>query len=776
MIHDRTLKALEYDKIIVCLANFCLSEQGRELALNLRPSDNFQTVQERLRNVEQCHILLSKIPDTKFFFAFPDIRGVLRKAAVSQPNLDTDAFWAIRDVLRLAKTVRNTICTANAVHDWPDLLNAVECVPQSQMLLPALERCLSDDCLLKDESSPELYLVRTELRRLHQSCMHKVRDYAVQYNMLSYLQDEFMTLASDRYVLPLKANFKGRMQGIIHDWSQTGETCYFEPMFLVDINNKLQELKHEERKEEHKVLTYLTSLLLNEVHVLEGTVAFLAELDVLLAKLALSERYEGRCLTVTDGSDDSINLLETRHPLLAINTHKTSDFRSEIRPLNISLRHRERALVISGGNAGGKTVCLKTLGLTAAMTFAGIPVAVGKGSSIPFWKRIDAFIGDEQSLDDHVSTFTAQIQHLAKSWKYMDASTLVLLDEFGAGTEPAQGAALAQAVLEELLERKAYVLAATHFPSLKLYALAKDNARAASVLFDSDTKKPLFALAYDQVGASRALDVAREYGMPECILSRAQSLISDDVQKSGHLLNRLNSVASIKEKELDKLKMLIKKQQDDFKRICDIINKERQNLANEVRQNSNEIIKLWKQNQISRKQALNTLSNMRGRLECPSDKQKTELLSITSICIGDTVFYRPFSRKAVIIEIDSRKNAVRLDMNGVSVWAKLKDLEKGNAADTKIMTSVSHTSSATPQGLTLDLRGMRVDVAIRELEQFLDRTLLNGFETIEIVHGRGTGMLRKEIHKYLKTFPAVQSFSLAPEDRGGDGLTQVTLK
>ena len=247
-----------------------------------------------------------------------DVSGLLRvmeerRGASAQP--DAEAFWALREMLRQAQAARQSIAVPEAERQWPRLLALADAEPLPVQLTAALNRCISDDALLKDESSPELYQVRVELRRLHQSCMRKVKDYAVQYNMLHYLQDEFMTLSSDRYVLPLKSNFKGRMQGIIHDWSQTGETCYFEPMFLVDINNRLQELKHEEREEERKVLAYLADLLRAELPGTHAALRLLAELDLLQAKRALAESMDGRCVPITTAAE-GIQLLGARHPLL----------------------------------------------------------------------------------------------------------------------------------------------------------------------------------------------------------------------------------------------------------------------------------------------------------------------------------------------------------------------------------------------------------------------------------------------------------------------------
>ena len=625
MIHARTLHALEFGEITAWLAELCRTAAGRERARHLAPLPDAETASEAARLYEEAAVWLERpLAEGGFrLAAFPDVSGLLRvmeerRGASAQP--DAEAFWALREMLRQAQAARQSIAVPEAERQWPRLLALADAEPLPVQLTAALNRCISDDALLKDESSPELYQVRVELRRLHQSCMRKVKDYAVQYNMLHYLQDEFMTLSSDRYVLPLKSNFKGRMQGIIHDWSQTGETCYFEPMFLVDINNRLQELKHEEREEERKVLAYLADLLRAELPGTHAALRLLAELDLLQAKRALAESMDGRCVPITTAAE-GIQLLGARHPLLMLApllrgeaAESEQKNRTRVRPLDIVLRPGERALIITGGNAGGKTVCLKTLGLIAAMTMSALPVPAAGGSHLPWFSRLDAFIGDEQSLTDNVSTFTAQIQHLAKAWKHLGESGLVLLDEFGAGTDPAQGAALAQAVLDELIDNRTFVLAATHFPSLKSYALTRESARAASVLFDPASKKPLYKLAYDQVGASQALDVAREYGLPESILRRAEHYLLQDGGDTSALLARLNALAAQREEEVQELRAQQGRAKQQLEHEKDKLRRERQRLHDEVRAQAAELMKAVREGKAGHKQALKELSRLRGSL------------------------------------------------------------------------------------------------------------------------------------------------------------------
>lgn len=797
MIHARTLNALEFHRIADHLAHMCLSGVGQERARSIAPLADAQAVTLAARIYEEAADWSSRPATGGAVFcacSFPDVSGMLRAAGSSRAHAfqpDVDAFWALREVLRLARDAHASIAQPEAATRWPHLLAMADGSPLPVQLTAALMRCISDDGLLRDESSPELYRLRGELRRLHQGCMRKVKDFAQQYNMLAYLQDEFMTLSSDRYVLPLKANFKGRMQGIIHDWSQTGETCYFEPMFLVEINNRLQELKREEREEERKVLVYLRTLLEAELPGARAALELLAELDVLQAKRRLAALYDGRCLPLTPVAE-GIQLLDARHPLLLLNRSgdaskdaKGTAAHSKVRPLDIVLRPGERALVITGGNAGGKTVCLKTLGLIASMTLSGLPVPVGAGSHLPWFSRLDAFIGDEQSLTDNVSTFTAQIEHLAKAWQHLDASGLVLLDEFGAGTDPAQGAALAQAVLDELLDKHTFVLAATHFPALKSYALTREGARAASMLFDPQSKKPLFRLAYDQVGASQALDVAREHGLAESIVRRAEHYLLQDGQDATALLGRLNDLAAKREDELAQLKQEQEKARRQVQDVREKLEKDRLRLHDEVRTRAGELMRAWKEGRATHKQALKEMSRLRASL-APAQDAAAEGQSVLpqpqNFAAGQEVLHTVFNKRGVITDVDERRGRVRLEMNGVNLWAEMKALRvpgqsSPSPAKSALRGAVGRTSASDEAAsLRLDMRGMRADVALAELERFMDKALLAGFAEVEVVHGRGTGALRRQVHDFLRGFPAVGNFALAPEDRGGDGMTIVTFR
>ncbi len=848
-MEPRAATALELPRVLSYLAAFAVSEAGREACLALRPFADLEHIRREAVLFEQGRLWLLRSAVKPG--PFPPVEGLLAYLEAPRALLDLDGLWGLRQLLTQARALADSLRSGAEAAEWPLWAARAAELPMPVKSLSGLSRCLSEEGLLRDEASPELSLVRGELRRLHQQCIRKVKDFAAEYNILHYLQDAFMTLSSDRYVLPLKANFKGRLQGVIHDYSQTGETCYFEPMFLVEMNNRLQGLKREEREEERKILLYLTELAREELPGIRAACAFLVELDMLQARAALGNCYDGRMVEFDQGR--GVFLREARHPLLALAASPaarqarqrwlqaqqgpdaapegSSGPRAEEegaspagpraradqersgagRPgapagklpvaSTLELLPDQRALVISGGNAGGKTVCLKTLGLIALMARCALPVPAEAGSVMPFWRRIHAFIGDEQSLEDHVSTYTAQITHLARVWPELGPDSLVILDEFGAGTDPSQGAALAQAVVDSIMERGAFVVAATHFPALKAYALSTAGVRAASVLFDPGTKKPLFRLVYDQVGASQALDVAREHGLPEEVLRRAGQYLLLSGEDTSALVDRLNALAVAREGELAALSKEKAAFAEKRRRLEERFEKERLALFDSVRDEAQKVLADWKASRVSHKQALKELSRIRGGLLRETGEEETQaargLADVSGLHVRQKLRHTAWKRTGTVLEIDERKNRVRLDFDGVSLWAGAADvlpLEQaglagitgaglaaaGGAGQGKRAAQAAGAAhTGTPSAvlpLRLDLRGMRADVAVNELEKFLDAAILSGRSAIEVIHGRGTGVLRRELHVFLRSSPVVGAFRLAPEDQGGDGMTIVELK
>jgi len=766
-MESRTFQVLEFPKILSALAGFAVSEAGSIACEKIRPFDSLDEVR---RSGELFGQAAAWTGETGFKMkSFPNLDGLFVYLERQSGVLDQDGLFALKQGLDNARISRDSLKQFEE-RGWDLLWSTLFDYEWPQKTVSAIGRCLDPEGRIRDESSPGLMDVRSEIRSIHQRCTKRVKDFVLSENLTKAVQDDYMTISSDRYVLPLKVNFKNKTKGIIHDYSQTGETCYFEPMFLVDTNNRLQELKREEREEEYKVLKYLTELIRQEQKGVYEAYASLVNLDVLMAKVSLANRYNGRAIDVVESCDP--RLMKARHPLLAL-------AEESVQPINIELEDGQRAMVISGGNAGGKTVCLKTMGLIGLMAFAGLPVPAAEGSMLPLWTEMFVVMGDEQSIEENVSTFTAQIQYLRRVWDSVDDQTLFILDEFGSGTDPSQGAALAQAMIDSLVEKQATTFIATHFPALKAYAMGTETVRAASVLFDPSTKKPLYRLAYDQVGASIALDVAREHGLPIEILERAQKYLLLDGSDTTSVLDRLNEMAVKRETELEAVEAERAKLETKRNNLEKRFEKERTKLLSEIQTQAQSIVKQWQADKIGRKETRKKLAEVREKVEGLGPiKKEVSTFSFEDIVPGKKVSYLAWNKSGTVLEINSRKKQAKVDINGVAMWVKAEHLGPATKSKPMQQASLQKNKPALESDLVVevDLRGNRADMALAQLERAMDDALRKGAGKMEIVHGRGTGALRREVHEFLKYYPAVAKFSLANEERGGDGMTEVTLK
>ncbi len=783
-MESRTLSLLEFPKVLERLAGLAASEPAAAACRSIVPLADAQTLAREQRKLAEAMELRR---DAAFVFtSYPDIEPLFPILDSERRDLDLDALVALGHVLSQVGALREALGTGEPGQSV--LRDEVAGAPWPQKTQAALTRCLAADGRLRDESSPELFSVRQEIRAIHQTIMTRVKEFVGEKDMGPFLQDDYITISSDRYVLPLKANFKGRLPGIIHDYSQTGETVYVEPFFLVEVNNRLQELKNEEREAEARVMAFLTGLARDERRQVAAAYRLLVACDVLWAKAAFADRIAGTLPEVA--AQNAVHLLAARHPLLVLAAGEEAA--SRVIAQDLVLAEEQRALIVTGANAGGKTVCLKTLGLLSVMALSALPVPAGEGSRLPFFTKVFVFLGDEQSLEDHLSTFTAQIRHLSRVWSAIDADTLVLLDEFGAGTDPSQGAALAQAVVDGLLDRGAYLAAATHFPALKAYGLSRPGVRAACMLFDPATKKPVYRLAYDQVGASIALDVAREHGLPEELLERASRYLLLDGGDAGQVFDRLNDLALRREQEIEALAAERREEKQRVEKLKDGLRKAQEHLVEEIRAISRDISRRHEAGRIERKEAQRALAAAKKRLieetnaitgTQPESGSGGPAVDLAALTPGQTVRIVSWGKKGVVREKDLRRQAAKVEVGGVSLWVPVADmaLSEGQPAAPRgggvaVTPANREGTPASGLGLVLDLRGMRADAAEAELAAFLDTAILRGHGELEIIHGKGTGALRREVHRLLRDHPQVASFALAPEDRGGDGMTMVTLK
>ncbi|WP_456324199.1 endonuclease MutS2 [Desulfonauticus submarinus] len=757
-MHSKTIKYLELDKVLQFFILEATSEEGKAFFSFLRPYSSLEKVLNAQKTLKEFCYLIEKFPFKLSFF--PSLKPLFKNLSQELYIFDFEDLWGLEAFLRAQDKVFGWLeYIFNKENTKLDELKSEMVCPKR--LKQAIFRCVGENGALKDESSPRLLEIRNDIRAIQNKCRKKIEDFFKDKKISHYLQDEFFTLSSDRYVVPLKANFKGKLEGIVHDYSHTGETCYVEPYFLVELNNKLQLLKLQEKEEELSILKYLTQLARQEQDSLFHCYNFVVKIDVLLTKAKIAKKIGANILMVN--KDGCLSLKQARHPLLVLRNQN-------VVPVDIELKSGQKGLVITGGNAGGKTVCLKTLGLTALMVLCGLPVCCAENSEIPYFEQIFALMGDEQSLEESLSTFTAQIESLKEYLPCSSPTTLFILDEFGSGTDPSQGAALAQAVVEYILDNDGWIACATHFPGLKLYALTNDKLRVCSVLFDPNTKRPLYKLTYDQVGASFALQVARDRGLDESIIKRAQAILGSEVDKQDNLLERLNRLVWQKEEELLKFKHKREKIIKKLKHVLEKIRNRNKNLEEEIQKAKQHILNEWKKNKLSRKKALERLNDLKKRIVTPAPVK--EEIFIPSV--GEKCLYLPWQREAKVVSVDIKKKQLKLDLGGVSVWCVFSDVAPLNQAkECKQSGVITKIEECLP--LKLDLRGLRVEEALIEVDKFLNLATLKCVNKIEILHGKGSGSLRRAIHEFLKDHSLVSKYYLAPLEQGGDGVTIVEL-
>lgn len=760
---SRSIRLLEFPRMLEKLSCYAQSRPGEYICQSIRPLKDRDQLQRQIALLEQAQRYSREIMScsTSFF----ELEGVFEYLKQGR-MIEEEGLNAIKTNLNVfgkAREVLNGFQSELA----PDLIEFFQSPVWPQKVWQGVNRCLDQEGEIKDQSSPELSEVRQQIRDIHKKLTQKVTEYLEQEKFGSFLQEDYFTISADRYVLALKSNFKGKISGIIHDYSQSGETCYFEPMVLVELNNRLQELRKKEDEAKREVLWYLSSLVEKELRELQAVYNWLVQLDVLRAKIALAEKMDARTLDCAE--DNTIYLKQARHPLLCLE-------QTEVVPVDICLHQDQKGLIISGGNSGGKTVCLKALGLIALMSLSALAVPVQKGCTLPFWEDIFVFLGDEQSLQDHLSTFTAQIEYFSRSWESMNSQSLVLLDEFGSGTDPSQGAALAQSVMDWLSKHAVWFAAATHFPALKAYAMASSWVRAASVLFDPQTLKPLYKLTYDQVGASQALDVAREYHLPPEILQKAQEYLLLEGQESSNLLNRLNKLAVNREEELKSLKSEQEELEKEKKRVKENYAQKAEDLISEVRQTSGKILKEWREGKLGRKKALKAFSDAKKQARQLDTEQEKEFSpEWESLEPGQYIYCYTWDKFGNILEKDQKNAKLKVNLGGVNIWLAPKEIQVQNKTGLDNSALLYRKTNQQTSGLILDIRGFLPDEAESELNRFLDQALIQGSRSLKIIHGRGTGILRWTVQNSLRDFAGIQNYYSAPEDRGGDGVTIVEL-
>ena len=777
-MRERDLKALEFDKVIHLVMDLCASEPAREATAELRPSIEPAEVQRRLTATAEMVELRShagSIPISEF----ADQRPYLLAAARSGAILGGEALVKVRDFIVGSRHVSGFL--RSRVERFPHVAALVHNLLAPKELADAMLSALADDGTILDDASPELRRLRSRLRDERSELEARLLRSLNASGMESFVSDYIVTIRNRRFVLPMKLNYSERFEGIVQDRSVSGETLFVEPMWAVELNNRLMMLEREAEAEETRILAQLTAMVGGYAPELQLTFDAMVALDALNARALFAERF--RCVE-PQLVDEGIDFIGARHPLLMTSGR-------DVIPIDVKIGAGQRGIVISGPNTGGKTVALKTVGLLSLMAQAGMLIPALAGSKATVFRSVFADIGDEQSIESNLSSFSGHIANLSEIVRSLDEPALVILDEPGAGTDPAEGAALAIGLMNHLGTRRCMLAIATHSTAVKLHAYSQAGFEAAAVDFDAEHLAPLYRLKPHTIGQSYGLAVARRLGLPEEIIRAAEQSMGTGTIELTDSLRRLDAERAKLNAQLEKLRErelnLAQIEQDVLQRAektrerADLERKrlraEGADLIEELRRDGAALMDELKTRTKSRTDLKGFITRASSKLEslAPADAASD---SDAPLKVGDSVEVGDI--RGELIVLDAGRAVISRGGLRIEVAPERLRRSAASVAENRLEPAKSKSATVTfsvegAEGSELNLIGMRTTDALRKLEEFLDTAFLTNRAEVRIVHGIGSGALRKAVAEYLGTSPYCASFRGAEPHHGGAGATIVQM-
>jgi len=773
-MRERDLKALEYDKVIALVREFAVSEPGRRAIAALRPSADAAVVRERLRATAEMAGLRARSGSVPID-DFDDQHEHLLGAAPEDAVLNGASLVRIRDFVVASRTAAAFL--RSRVEVRPQVAAIVQNLVAPKELADAMLRALADDGGMLDDASPELKRIRTCLRDERLELETRLARSLNAAGMDPFVSDYLVTVRNRRFVLPLKLNYSERLEGIVQDRSVSGETLFVEPIWAVELNNRLMMLEREAEAEEYRLLMRLTAMVRGYLPELQMTFAALVELDALNARAIFAERFN--CIE-PELTSDGIDLIAARHPLLLTSGR-------EVVPIDVTIAPGQRGIVISGPNTGGKTVALKTVGLFALMAQAGLLIPAHEGSKIKIFRSVFADIGDAQSIEASLSSFAAHITNLSEIIRSLREPALVILDEPGGGTDPVEGAALAIGLMDYLGDRDCLVAVATHSTAVKLHAYSRAGFEAAAVDFDPERLAPLYRLKPNTIGQSYGLAVARRLGLPLEIVAAAEAALPAGSAELAEALRRLEHERERLQTHTERLRERERALADRERETAaaaerarlraeaerDRVRGEGAHAIAELRREGSAVLAELKAGAKGRREFGQTLADAAARLErvVPRSQEHAARADDAPLKVGDQVELGEI--RGELIALDQDRAVV--GRGGLRIEVSADRLRRARVA-----TATPHqpriTVTAAPNDRDeLNLVGMRTGDALRKLEEFLDQAYLTSRAEVRVIHGIGSGALKKAIHDYLNSSPYCASFRQAEPHYGGAGATIVEL-
>ncbi|MEN2516131.1 endonuclease MutS2 [Lactobacillus johnsonii] len=788
-MNSKIIEKLEYNRIIKQLSDLAITAPAKEQALTLMPSSNFDEVK---KSIDQTRVLsnILRVKGPMPITDFKDVRASLKRLKV-KANLNGEELGNIFLILSLAKDVSQfTADLEEREIDTRPIEKTLKNLAIPEDLFKKLNQAIEYDGTVKDTASSKLMQLRHDIQSNETDIKNHMNDY-ISGKHTQYLSENIVTIRDGRYVLPVKQEYKNKFGGVVHDQSASGQTLFVEPQAVLVLNNRQQNLMAQERQEIHRILIELSDLAGMYQKEIKNNAAALTQLDFLSAKSKLAKAMKATEPVLNQ--DHVIKLKKARHPLIDP---------KKVVPNNIELGTSFDTMLITGPNTGGKTITLKTLGLLQLMAQAGLFITAEEGSQLTVFNEIYADIGDEQSIEQSLSTFSSHMDQIIKIMKDVTEDDLVLIDELGAGTDPEEGASLAIAILDDLRGAQAKIAITTHYPELKLYGYNRARTTNASMEFDLKKLAPTYRLRIGIPGQSNAFAIAHQLGMNEAVVDKARSLMNDEDSDINKMIERLTKQTKAAEQLHETLKQNVDQSitlKRQLQNGLDWYNQQVQKQLEKAQEKANEMLAKKRQKAdkiindleeqrraggqvrtnkvIEAKGALNKLERENQNLAQNKVLQREKRRH--DVSVGDTVKVLSYGQQGVITKkLADHEFEVQIGILKVKVTDR--DVEKISTQATPKKAERAVRSSrglrSTRASSELDLRGQRYEEALTNLDRYIDSSLLAGLNTVTIIHGIGTGAIRNGVQQYLKRNRHVKSYSYAPANQGGTGATIVHLQ
>ena len=798
-------KALEYDKIKMLLKKYTASQLGTARVDTLTPSydiDRVRYLQTLCSEAKFFHQLYGGIP----LAGIKDIRGLLNHAAKIGSILNAEELIDVRKVAKIPGDIHR-VFEKREREEFPNLFAIVDALPDFPELVEAIGYCINSEGILLDRASPELRSIRRKLLRLRENIHQKLEATLRSPEGQKAIQEPVITSRNNRYVIPIKQEARATFQGVVQAQSTSGATFFVEPLGIVQMNNELHEAAEAEHREIQRILLTLTDHVRNHLNELEVSLDLLAEFDFLNAKARFSLALNA--VEPKLNTRGNVKLIEARHPLLEFHLQNEQppdpdsevdvDLPEQVVPTNIHIGRTFKTLIITGPNTGGKTVVLKTVGLLVLMAQSGLHIPAEHGSKVAIFDHVFADIGDDQGIEQSLSTFSSHITKIARMLKTVETSSqsLVLLDEIGAGTDPSEGTALGMALLDWLGERQVNTIVTTHYGALKAYAHTQQTMENASMEFDWTTLRPTYRLQVGIPGSSNAIKIASQLGIPPEILDEAQTHIGNSAVAVEDLLVELQE----KQDKLDVDQSLLQNKIRDadaayqkHTKLAQTLETEQKTLKQQAEHEAREIVAGARRTvenlvaEIRKKQASkDSIQNAFSKIDTakkslrPEQPKKQLDQPKVEVNVGDKVRVKKLNRFGEVIAVKSQgKTPLEILVGNMQMQADYHDVDSVHPKqkNSHLSTSVLDIQYSKANAVTdeLNIHGMFVKEALDITIKYLDDAVLAGFASVRILHGKGTGALRKAVQEELRDNPLVSKYQFAPFDQGGEGVTIVTFK